>query len=453
MRSSVLPRVVVAAALVAVVTVVGRLADVDLTVASLVFLVTVVITGLLGAVPAVVAATLGFFSLNWFFTPPHGSLAIEHGDDVVALVVFVLVAGVIAWLVRRLDGLRLAALRREDEVLLRLDLTNQLLRGNVDDVLTTAAGAICELFALAGCELVANERVARAGTVESAAGVLHFEAPGLTLRAAPRHRLSGEDQKLLAALVAGLATSVERVQLETDVREARLAAAVSRQRSGFLSAVSHNLRTPLTAVKAAASALMSSWSRMDAEERRDLLETIYDESERLERLVQNTLQLSRIRAGGLEAHPEEVDIADLVRLAVRRLRPLARAHRVRMAVSDSLVTVKLDVTMAEMILLNLLENELRFAPPGTEILVSAEPVGDDSWELRVADHGPGVPVESRDAIFDEFTSVGSHPGRSGTGLGLAIVRALVTAQHGVVRYEETPGGGATFVCTFPLEPA
>jgi two-component system, OmpR family, sensor histidine kinase KdpD len=103
--------------------------------------------------------------------------------------------------------------------------------------------------------------------------------------------------------------------------------------------------------------------------------------------------------------------------------------------------------------LNLLENELRFAPPGTEILVSAEPVGDDSWELRVADHGPGVPVESRDAIFDEFTSIGSHSDRSGTGLGLAIVRALVTAQHGVVRYEETPGGGATFVCTFPLEPA
>jgi two-component system, OmpR family, sensor histidine kinase KdpD len=452
MKSSVL-RVVVAALLVAVVTVVGRLADVDLTVASLVLLVTVVVTGLLGAVPAVVAATLGFFALNWYFTPPHGSLAIERGDDVVALIVFVLVAGVIAWLVRRLDGLRLAAMRREDEVLLRLDLTNRLLRGNVDEVLATAAGAICDLFALSGCELVANDRVARAGTLESAAGMLHFDAPGLTLRAAPRRRLLGEDQKLLAALVAGLATSVERVQLETDVRDARLAAAVSRQRSGFLSAISHNLRTPLTAVKAAASALMSSWSRIDPEERRDLLETICDESERLERLVQNTLELSRIRAGGLEAHPEEVDIADLVRLAVRRLRPLARAHRVRMAVSDSLVTVRLDVTMAEQILLNLLENELRFAPPGTEILVSAEPVGDDAWELRVADHGPGVPVESRDAIFDEFTSVGSHSDRSGTGLGLAIVRALVTAQQGVVRYEETPGGGATFVCTFPLEPA
>ena len=289
--------------------------------------------------------------------------------------------------------------------------------------------------------------------MQSEAEILHFDAPGLTLHAVSLAPVVGRGPKLLAALVAGLATSVERVQLESDVRGRALAAAVSRQRLEFLSAVSHNLRTPLTAVKAAASALMSSWSRIDPEERRDLLETICDESERLERLVQNTLELSRIRAGGLEAHPEEVDIVDLVRLAVRRLRPLARAHRVRMAVSDSLATVHLDVTMAEQILLNLLENELRYAPPGTEILVSADPVGADAWELRVADHGPGVPAESRDAIFEEFTSVGAHSDRSGTGLGLAIVRALVTAQHGVVRYEETAGGGATFVCTFPLEPA
>jgi two-component system sensor histidine kinase KdpD len=446
-------RVGVAALLVAVVTVVSRIANADLNVASLVLLVTVVVAGLLGALPALAAATLGFFALNWYFTPPHGSLSIEHGDDLVALIVFVVVAGVIAWLVRRLDRLRLSAMRREDEVLLRLDLTNQLLRGNVDEVLSTAAQAICDLFALNGCELIANDRAARAGTLETEEAVLHFDAPGLTLDAAPRHRLSGEDQKLLAALVAGLATSVERVHLESDVRDARLAAAVAQQRSGFLSAVSHNLRTPLTAVKAAASALMSSWSRIEPEERRDLLETICDESERLERFVQNTLELSRIRAGGLEAHPEAVDIADLVRLAVRRLRPLARAHRVRMAVSDSLATVHLDVTMTEQILLNLLENELRYAPPGTEILVSAEPVGTDAWELRVADHGPGVPAESRDAIFEEFTSVGPHSDRTGTGLGLAIVRALVTAQQGVVRYEETAGGGATFVCTFPMEPA
>ena len=107
--------------------------------------------------------------------------------------------------------------------------------------------------------------------------------------------------------------------------------------------------------------------------------------------------------------------------------------------------------MIEQILLNLLENALRFAPPGSEIVVGARPVADDRVEVSVSDHGPGVPPDARTRIFEEFQSVDTRPDRSGTGLGLAIVRALVTAQHGTVRYEDTPGGGATFVCSFPRD--
>ena len=242
-------------------------------------------------------------------------------------------------------------------------------------------------------------------------------------------------------------------QLETEVRDARIAAAVSQQRAGFLSAISHNLRTPLTSIKAAASALLSSWSRLEVEERRELVELIYDESDRLERLVRNTLELSRIRAGGLERNPEPVDIADLVRHAVRRLAPISRKHLVRLAVDDTLPDVVLDVAMMEQILLNLLENALRFAPPGSEILVTAAPDGDDRWSLRVVDHGPGVAAKDRDHVFEEFVSSDGRLGSTGTGLGLAIVRSLVVAQEGDVRYEDTPGGGATFVCTFPLAPS
>ncbi|HEY5076322.1 MAG TPA: ATP-binding protein, partial [Acidimicrobiia bacterium] len=144
-------------------------------------------------------------------------------------------------------------------------------------------------------------------------------------------------------------------------------------------------------------------------------------------------------------------VADLVQHAVRRLRPIARAHRVRLDVDEDLPPVSLDVTMAEQILLNLLENALRFAPPGSEIVVGARACGDDEIELRVADHGPGVAPEARGRIFEEFQSAETRPDRSGTGLGLAIVRALVVAHGGSVRYEDTPGGGATFVCTFPRE--
>ena len=239
-------------------------------------------------------------------------------------------------------------------------------------------------------------------------------------------------------------------RLETEVRDARIAAAVGQQRAGFLSAVSHNLRTPLTSIKAAASALLSSWSNLDVDARRELVELIYDESDRLERLVRNTLELSRIRAGGLERNPEPVDIADLVRHAVRRLAPISRKHLVRLAVDDELPDVVLDVAMMEQILLNLLENALRFAPPGSEILVTAGPDGDDHWSLRIVDHGPGVAPDAREHVFEEFVSTDGRLGSSGTGLGLAIVRSLVVAQEGTVDCEETPGGGATFVCTFPL---
>jgi two-component system sensor histidine kinase KdpD len=452
------PAIRVAAAVVAVGVVAGlaRAADTDLTVAALLLLVTVLAVGTLGLPAGLTSAFVGFLVLNFFFTEPTGSFKIHRTDDVVALVVFLASAALVGWIVQLLSTLRATAVQREAEAKVRLDLTNRLLEGaDVDEALQGAAGALAELFAFEACTLTAGHPLAPADEPERAN--VRVDGPGVTLLARARSPLSKADRELLEALVAGLAAGVDRLRLQEEVREARLVAEVGRQRAGFLSAVSHNLRTPLTAVKAAAGTLLSSWSRIEPEERRELLETISDEAERLERLVRNTLELSRIRAGALEVEPERVDIADLVQHAVRRLRPIARAHRVRLDVDDDLPPVSLDVTMAEQILLNLLENALRFAPPGSEIVVgahaSSEPEGAmvDEVELLVADHGPGVPIEARDRIFEEFQSAETRPDRSGTGLGLAIVRALVVAHGGSVRYEDTPGGGATFVCTFPRE--
>jgi two-component system sensor histidine kinase KdpD len=446
-------RVVVAVALVAAVAGGARLADTDLTAAALLLLVAVLLVGTLGPAPALAAAISGFLALNWFFTEPTGSLSIRNSDDVVALVVFVLSAALIGWSVQRLSALRRIALHREQEARVQLDLTNQLLVENdVDEALPAAARALQGLFVFRGCELRAGAEHATIGDIGPDPNV-RVEAGGVTLVARAEHELAPGDHALLEALVGGLATAVDRLRLREEVRETRLVAEIGRQRAGFLSAVSHNLRTPLTAVKAAAGTLLASWSRIEPEERRELLETIADEAERLERLVRNTLELSRIRAGALDVAQEPVDIADLVQHAVRRLRPIARAHRVRLAVADDLPPVWLDVTMAEQILLNLLENALRFAPPGSEILVGAHLVDNDHVELRVADHGPGVPAAARERIFEEFQRADPRPDRSGTGLGLAIVRALVIAHGGSVRYEDTEGGGATFVCTFPRQPA
>lgn len=441
-------------AVVAVVAVAGiaRGAQADLTVAALLLLVTVLAVGTLGLPSGLAGALVGFLALNFFFTDPTGSFKIHRTDDVVALAVFAASAALVGWIVQRLSSLSATALQREAEAKVRLDLTNRLLEGaDVDDALHSAAAALADLFAFKACTLTAGSPLAAVD--EPARANVRVDGPGVTLLARAPQALTPANRELLEALVAGLAAGVDRLRLQEEVREARLAAEVGRQRAGFLSAVSHNLRTPLTAVKAAAGTLLASWSRIEPEERRELLETISDEAERLERLVRNTLELGRIRAGALDVEPERVDLADLVQHAVRRLRPIARAHRVRLDVDDDLPPVSLDVAMAEQILLNLLENALRFAPPGSEILVGAHAVSGehDEIELVVADHGPGVPEEARDRIFEEFQSAETRPDRSGTGLGLAIVRALVVAHGGSVRYEDTPGGGATFVCTFPRE--
>jgi two-component system sensor histidine kinase KdpD len=438
--------------MVALATGIGRLLDIDLTAAALLLLLAALLATLLGRVGAVVGVVAGFLALNYFFTAPLESLDVQKGDDLVALVVFVAASGVLSWTVSRLDAARRTAQQRERETQLRLDLTTRLLAGeDPDTVVVGAADALVALFSLVECT------VRGPGTEATATG------PGLpgkavTVRIAPlevdatprRDRpLDSSDRALLEALVAGLAAAIDRLRLEAVAREARVAAQVGRTRSGFLSAVTHNLRTPLASIKAASSTLRAPDLELAPEDRAELLDTIYDETERLEHLVTNLLELSRIRAGGLEVRRQPVDLRDVVQAAIRRLRPLARAHRVRVEVPADLVVVEVDLQMMEQVFGNLLENALRYAPPGSEILVScrATPAGD--VEVRIADHGPGVPVEERTRIFEEFARVDARPDSTGTGLGLAIVHALVTAHGGHVWCEETPGGGATFVFVIP----
>src|SRR5439155_3046874 len=228
--------------------------------------------------------------------------------------------------------------------------------------------------------------------------------------ASREHPLGSADRALLEALVAGLAAAIDRLRLEAEARDARVAAQVGRTRSGFLSAVTHNLRTPLASIKAASSTLRAPGLDLDPTDRAELLDTIYDETERLERLVTNILELSRIRAGGLEVWRQPVDVRDLAQSAIRRLRPLARAHRIRLDVPADLGDLEVDIEMMEQVFGNLLESALRFAPPGSEILVSARPTTDPAGVLvRVADHGPGVPEAERERIFEEFARVDARP--------------------------------------------
>ena len=217
--------------------------------------------------------------------------------------------------------------------------------------------------------------------------------------ASREHPLASSDRALLEALVAGLAAAIDRLRLRD--RGARRA----HRRAGRPHAVGVPVRGDAQPPHPAGidqGGVVDAAARRDldlsADDRAELLDTIYDETERLERLVTNILELSRIRAGGLEVRRQPVDLRDLAQAAVRRLRPLARAHRVRLDVPPTFGDVEVDVQMMEQVFGNLLENALRFAPPGSEILVSCCPGRRRAdVEVRVADHGPGVPEAERDA--------------------------------------------------------
>jgi two-component system sensor histidine kinase KdpD len=447
-----------AAAIVAVTTALARAVDVDLTAAALLLLLAALLATLLGRAAAVAGTVGAFLALNYYFTDPRGSFDVQKQDDLVALVVFAAASAVLGWTVWRLDEARRKAEQREHETHIRLDLTTRLMAGeDPETVVAGAAEALVALFDLVQCTIRSPATTTTATAPGTPGNVVTVRIVPLEVEAvADRDRpLAASDRALLEALVAGLAAVMDRLRLQDEARDARIDAQVGRTRSGFLSAVTHNLRTPLASIKAASSTLRAPDLQLDPDDRKELVETIYDETERLERLVTNILELSRIRAGALDVRRQLVDVRDLVQAAVRRLRPLARAHRIRVDVAPGLGDVEVDVELMAQVFGNLLENALRFAPPGSEILVTARSAVEPSdpsglgLQVTVADHGPGVPISERERIFEEFARVDARPDATGTGLGLAIVHALVTAHGGRVWCDETPGGGATFVFVIP----
>jgi two-component system sensor histidine kinase KdpD len=437
-KTTTLTRTVLGLGLVLLAASGARLFDADLTSATLIVLIAVLLAARFGLTPGLVSAVGGFLLLNYWFTSPRYSLAIDSVDNTIALVVFLVAAALI---VTRLDHLRRTAQRRELEAGVRLDLTNRALAGETPAaVAQRAVDALVPLFGLAACSFrVGTQEVAFGEIDPGSAGAFTAETGGVKITAIPRaHSLSSEDRAVLEALLTGLATAIDRVRLEEKARSAEVAAEVDRTRTGFLTAVTHNLRTPLASIVL-----------VEAQVGRELLDTIYSESDRLERQVAKILAVSRIRSGGLEPQRVSVDLVESAQIALRRLRPLESGHTMSLDIADEVPDLFLDPTMVDQVLLNLLENALAYAPAGTPIEITARRAG-GVVEMRVVDHGPGVDRADRDRIFEEFVRASARPEAEGTGLGLAIVRAVVELHGGKVAVEDTSGGGATFVVSWPV---
>jgi len=418
-----------------------------------------------GAAAAGVAA--GFVAYNALFTLPYGTLAVTHLPDVVGLLVYSLVGALTAAIVtlhqREVDSAR----RREVEALTLAEMSRSLISGvELDAVLRPMVRGARQLFGLraamvllpgstSGAEVVVAEGDSLSPTSHDN-GVPPFhtasDVRAFALRVDDTNVgwliVAGEvdvsEVRVLQAFADHAALAVNRTALVAHATRVQVLEEADRLRSALMRSVSHDLRTPLASITAAAEDLNEPGLALGAEDRRVLASTIATESRRLDRLVGDLLDVSRIESGRLEVHPQIVEIADLVFSALGE----TPQSDVEVMLGPEPLLVRADPVLIEQVLRNLIDNALRFSPAGTCPRVTATR-RDGVVSVAVADHGPGVTATERSRIFEVFYSPMDGEGSRASGVGLAICQGFVAAHGGNIWVDETLGGGATFMFTLP----
>ncbi|BCT77897.1 sensor histidine kinase [Sinomonas cyclohexanicum] len=434
--------------------------ELNLTTHALAHLCAVVVVAFVGGLwPAVVAAVFDSFLLNYFVTPPIGTLTIADPQNFFALAVFLGVAVAFSLVVgvssrRSQDA---AAARAEARTL------SELARGSLarDQTVEEFLEQLRAEFQLTAVSVLSPEDGAwrvRAqsgegapGDPEKADGADHFE-PDLTLAWNGRP-LSGGERRLMAAFEAHLAALIERQQLASSLRETVRLGEADRIRTSILRAVSHDLRTPLAGIRLAVTALERQRATMSPEEEAEMLEAIDSYSGRLDDLVGNLLDMSRIDSDAVSVLHEPVAWLDVVAEVLSEFPP----DSVRADLAPNLPAVDGDRGLLVRALANIVGNAIKYAPGSDIVIVAtmggllASGLGDRPVsELRVIDHGRGVPPQRVMAMFQPFQRLGDLSSRTGIGLGLAVAKGFVEAMGGELLAEATPGGGLTMVVRMPL---
>ena len=444
-------------------------ASINLTSDVLVFLAGVIAVALVGGfIPAVLAAVGGSLLLNYYFTPPVHKFTIAQANNALALVIFVAVGLVVSSVVDTAARRTKQAARSGAESELLATTAGSVLRGQralpavLDRVREAFGMDSVTLLELAGlrAEQPHQAGIACRWNVVGSTGEAPVSRPEeadvempvgddlvLALRGRP---LPATDRRVLAAFAAYAATALEQGRLAAAAEAARPIAEADRVRTALLAAVSHDLRTPLASAKAAVTSLRSSDIEWDAEDHDELLATADESLDRLARLVDNLLDMSRLQAGALAVFPRPADLAEIVARSLDDLGPPARA--VNVSIPDDLPEVAVDPGILERVIANLTANALRYSPPDVPPTLSGS-ILRDRVELRVIDRGPGIPQEHRDDVFVPFQRLGDTDNTTGVGLGLALSRGLTEAMGGRLEPEETPGGGLTMTLSLPAVPA
>jgi two-component system sensor histidine kinase KdpD len=437
---------------------------VDLSTALSSYLVLVVVVAATGGVwPAVCAAIAGFLLSNYYFAPPIHTFTIDDARDILALVMFLVTASVVSLLVdhsarkssaatqarsdaRMLarvagrmvspEGNPLPALLGELLVAFRLDGV-AVLRSDPDYTPTPFAtgGGIAPRtwFAVAGAggQPPGDPEEASVVLPLTDREILVLNGPGLT----------AEDRDILAAFAAQLASALESERLRAEADESDSLARANQMRSALLAAVSHDLRTPLAAIKAASSSLLSDQIAFGPTETRILMQTIDDESDRLSSLVENLLDMSRLQTESMDVLEQSIDVRELIEAAVGSLGP--HGKEVQIDVPASLPRIGADPVLLERAIANLIDNGIIHAG-GVGLRVEAAAVA-GRVDIRIIDRGQGIRRRDQDIVFRPFQRLGDSENQVGVGLGLAVARGFVEAIGGELDVEDTPGGGCTMV--------
>jgi two-component system, OmpR family, sensor histidine kinase KdpD len=434
----------------------------SIQVIALLYLLPVVLsTRLWGLGPGILSALCAFLSFNYFFIPPLYTLAVHGTQDLAALIVFLIIAVVISQLMGHDQESLAAAMAREKEATSLYELSIAL-AGLQDEqaVAQNLAERICDTFAAEKVDILLQGSTERnpftcgsSNTTLSSRSDFNF--PLSTARGKQGDvriwrkdlPLSKPEERLLSTFASQGALALERAKLAQNETRARVFEESDRLKSALLSSVSHELRSPLAAIKASISSLRSGAVDWDMDARKELLEATEEETDHLNQLVGNLLDMSRIETGALNPKWEWNSLAEIVGGVVKRMHPVIKQHNIVINIPSNLPLIPVDYVQIEQVFTNLISNSVKYAPAGTDVSISAHIQADRTVLVKVSNQGPPVAEEHLERIFDKFYRVTAADKVTGTGLGLSICKGIVDAHGGRIWAENGPN---SFIFYFTL---
>ncbi len=422
-------------------------------------------TAFWGLGPGVTAALFAFLGFNYFFISPYYNFTVHRPEDVVVLIVFLIVAVVVSQLVGRAQAGMAAATARETEATQLYELSTALAgKQDDEDVIRTVGKHILSTFAGEAVEIELSQQPSRlvrlpgsppdasahARPADIVAPIQSMTGEIGTIRLwQHRPEFSAGQRRLLQAFAAQGVLALERAGLSRAESRTKLLEESDRFKSSLLSSVSHELRSPLATIKAAASSLRGGEVSWESPARAELLAAIDEEADHLNVLVGNLLDMSRIESGALKPERHWNVLSEIVGSVAARMRRLLEHHRLELDIPEDLPLIPVDYVQMEQVFTNLISNSVKYAPPGTVIGIRARAQDHEELLVQVSNQGPPVPAEHLDRIFDKFYRITAADRVTGTGLGLSICKGIIEAHGGRIWATNLPDGFG-FNFTLPL---